>query len=173
MQAGGTDGRGFVVTFDYPRQCISYECVLHSQPGDVQLKNYAKSIYGTLVVPVVFTYQNHSITARACIDTGAGASILAPRLTKALVPSKDPVRRKQTSARFGDGDISVFEITERIQMSIGPVTVTADSALMLSDSSEVPSAMTGHDALIGTSFLKDLVLIIDYQESPISVYIRP
>ena len=180
---GGIVGASFmkryVVRFDYPGRCISYQCVLPEMPaGTVRVRNVGRGGLGTIVVPVRCTYRGRSVDLHACIDTGAGASIMAQKATRALLPEDDPTRRRKTHARFGDGDLEAYEFVagaHPLELVVADaagnsVRVQPASALLLPETSAAVSAMAGHDMLLGTSFLKDLVVTIDYTVSPHYVY---
>jgi len=182
---GGIIGASFmkkyVVTFDYGgNRCISYECSLKDVPvGAVKLVNETKGGFSTIVVPVTCRYGDRTVNLRACIDTGAGASILAQRATRKLLPADDPARQRRTHARFGDGEVAAFEYlapkTGGLEMSFHDgersIAVFPDTLLMLPEKSPTVSAMSGHDMLVGTACLQDLVLTIDYTTDPYEIYV--
>lgn len=183
---GGIIGASFmkkyVVTFDYGgNRCISYECSLKGVPdGAVRLVNEAKGGFSTIVVPVTCRYGDRTVKLRACIDTGAGASILAQRATRKLLPTDDPARQRKTHARFGDGEVAAFEYlapkTGGLEMSFEDkdgrsIAVFPDTLLMLPEKAPSVSAMSGHDMLVGTACLQDLVLTVDYTTDPYEVYV--
>jgi hypothetical protein len=183
---GGIIGASFmkkyVVTFDYGgNRCISYECSLKDVPdGAVKLVNEAKGGFSTIVVPVTCRYGDRTVQLRACIDTGAGASILAQRATRKLLPLDDPARERRTHARFGDGEVAAFEYlapnNAALEMIFSDkdgrsIAVFPDTLLMLPEKSPAVSAMSGHDMLVGTACLQDLVLTIDYTTDPYEIYV--
>jgi len=186
---GGIIGASFlkryVVTFDYSRRCISYECALVGvPPGAVRIRNEARGGFSTVVVPVTCRYAGRTHALKACIDTGAGASILGQRATGRLLPSDDPARERRTHARFGDGEVAAFEYLGRaggLEIELRDdddpervVVARPSSMLMLPESAPTVSAMSGHDMLLGTSCLQELVVMIDYTVDPYDVYVsRP
>lgn len=176
--------RRYVVTFDYVHRCLSYECHLGDMPpGTVRLANVAHSGFATIVVGVTCRYGDRMVKLKACIDTGAGASILSQKATRALLPPDAPTRRRKTHARFGDGDLEAYEYVrptkgpevtlEFVDKNGNSVTVRPETALMLPEKAPTVSAMSGHDMLLGTSFLKTLILTIDYVTNPsFDLYVR-
>ncbi len=180
---GGIVGASFmkryVVIFDYVNRCISYTCALPEQPaGTVRIRNRGRRGLATIVVPAKCVYGDKSAKLMVCIDTGAGASIFAQSATKQLLPERDPARRRRTHARFGDGDLAAYEYTrgsDPLTLTFSDddaaVSVEPRTVLMLPEDSPTVSAMSGHDALIGTAFLRGLRLTIDYTVDPFQVYV--
>lgn len=180
---GGIVGASFmkryVVIFDYVHRCISYTCALPEQPeGTVQLRNRGRRGLSTIVVPATCRYAGQTAKLMVCIDTGAGASIFAQSATRQLLPKKDPARRRKTHARFGDGDLAAHEYVAGADPLVltfehggAAVSVEPKTVLMLPEDSPSVSAMSGHDALIGTAFLESLRLTIDYTVDPFQIYV--
>jgi hypothetical protein len=169
----------FVVTFDYKNKCISYMCSLSDVSSCVVLKNEAAWHLGVIVVPVTCTMHGVSRVFRACIDTGAGASILSKNVTKALLPHDHPARSTPGHASFGDSKIDAFAYTKdhgpSLSLSFNDshrvVVVDPDTCLLMPERSSKIAALAGHDMLLGTAFLKNIRLTVDYTVSPTKVYI--